>query len=171
MFFNNKKEDAQLREDIRNYLNQLQDVIKRMADNSKSCKQYCITIFAGYLALFGVQFEKNNNIPIYIHMGMLLIIIVFMSLDAWYLQFERLFRNIFNSYVKIFRKNDNSNVLKERIYDFNIKSEYAIGNNTNFFEILFSTSVLPVYISQIALIIFQLLIQSNILNCILNIYN
>lgn len=58
-------DDINFREDIRNYLNQLQDVIKRMADNSKSCKQYCITIFAGYLALFGVQFEKNDNIPIY----------------------------------------------------------------------------------------------------------
>ena len=105
---------------------------------------------------------------------MLLIIIVFMFLDAWYLKFERLFRNIFNSYVKIFRENANSNILKERIYDFNIRSEYSIGKNTNFFEILFSTSVLPVYISQIALIILQLLIQYDIFNMldyILNIFN
>ncbi|WP_304331642.1 hypothetical protein [Brachyspira innocens] len=164
MFFNKKKEDAQLREDIRNYLNQLQDVIKRMADNSKSCKQYCITIFAGYLALFGVQFEKNNSIPIYIHIGMLLIIIVFMCLDAWYLKFERLFRNIFNDYVKICKNNINDALIARRIYDFNITAPYAIGKNTDFFEILFSTSVLPVYMSQIGLIILQLLIQYDIFN-------
>ncbi|WP_297285424.1 hypothetical protein [uncultured Brachyspira sp.] len=168
-------DDNNFREDIRNYLNQLQDVIKRMADNSKSCKQYCITIFSGYLALLGVIFEKNDlNISLYVNIGMLLIIIAFMCLDALYLKFERLFRNIFNSYVKIFRENANSNILKERIYDFNIKSEYAIGKNTNFSEILFSISVLPLYIPQITLIILQLLIQYDIFNMldyILNIFN
>ena len=157
MFLNNKKENYKLREDIRNYLNQLQDVIKRMADNSKSCKQYCITIFAGYLALLGVQFENNVNIPIYVHIGMLLIIIVFMFLDAWYLKLERLFRNIFNGYVKIFRENASSNLIKERIYDFDIASEYAIGKNTCFRKIICSKSILAIYFSQSIFVIIQLL--------------
>ena len=167
MFFykKNKKEEDQLREDIRNYLNQLQDVIKRMADNSKSCKQYCITIFAGYLALLGVIFEKDDlNISLYINIGMLLIIIVFMCLDAWYLKFERLFRNIFNDYVKICRNNINDALIVRRIYDFNITAPYAIGKNTDFFEILFSTSVLPLYGSQIILITLQLMVQYKIIN-------
>ena len=56
--------DNSLREDIRNYLNQLQDVITRMANNSKSCKQYSVTIFAAYLVLIATQIEKGiENVP------------------------------------------------------------------------------------------------------------
>lgn len=147
-----------LREDIRNYLNQLQNVITRMANNSKSCKQYSVTIFAAYLALIATQIEKGiENVPLYINIGMIFVILIFMFIDAWYLKFERLFRNIFNSYKSKLNeciiKNSFDESLITRLYDFNITTDYAKKDNTNYCCILFSRSVFWVYILQIAFIL------------------
>lgn len=153
-----KIENDLLREDIRNYLNQLQDVITRMANNSKSCKQYSVTIFAAYLALIATQIEKGiENVPLYINIGMILVILTFMFIDAWYLRFERLFRNIFNSYKSklsdCIKNNSFDEILITRLYDFNITTDYAKKENTNYCCILFSKSVFWVYFLQIAFIL------------------
>ena len=150
--------DNSLREDIRNYLNQLQNIITRMANNSKSCKQYSVTIFAAYLALIATQIEKGiDNIPLYVNIGMILVILTFMFIDAWYLMFERLFRNIFNSYKNKLKKCIKNNSFDEsliaRLYDFDITKDYAKKDNTNYCCILFSNSVLWVYLLQIVFIL------------------
>lgn len=145
--------ENEIKDYIINYLNQLQDVIKRMADNSKSCKQYCITIFAGYLALLGSQLTKTNQ-NIFINIGMLIIIIVFIILDIRYLKFERNFRTIFNDYVYILKnniKNNNNNFMMiEKLYCFTIDQS----NNKKKLPI----SAILIYGGQIVFIIIQLIL-------------
>lgn len=153
-----KINDDLLREDIRNYLNQLQNVITRMANNSKSCKQYSVTIFAAYLALIATQIEKGiENVPLYLNIGMIFVILIFMFIDAWYLKFERLFRNIFNSYKSKLNeciiKNSFDESFITRLYDFDITTDYAKKDNTNYCCVLFSRSVFWAYILQITFIL------------------
>ena len=144
--------ENEIKDYIINYLNQLQDVIKRMADNNKSCKQYCITIFAGYLALLGTQFQKNAQ-NIFINIGMLIIIIVFIILDIRYLKFERNFRTIFNDYVCILKNNiknnDNNSMMIEKLYCFTIEK-----SNKKKLPI----SAILIYGGQIVFIIIQLIL-------------
>ncbi len=76
------------------HLNLLQSVITRMANNSASCKTWCVTIVAASLALMT---GKSNS-------GLVLLVIfpvvVFMALDCYYLMLENRFRDSYNIFVK-----------------------------------------------------------------------
>lgn len=153
--------ENEIKDYIINYLNQLQDVIKRMADNSKSCKQYSISIFSAYLAFIAVLYK--NDLPektmIYLFLsvsiGIIIIIAICMFLDGYYLRFERRFRNISNNYISSLKKNEN---IQELLYNFNINSDTAKSDNTLIIDILFSESVLLLYIAKLVFIIALILI-------------
>ena len=73
------------------HLQMLQDVIARMATNSNSLKNYCMTIAAALIGL-AASIQK----PEILHYTSPLIII-FGALDGHYLRLERGFRDQFNS--------------------------------------------------------------------------
>lgn len=71
----------------------LQRIIGRMAENSRSCKMWCVTLVSAILALVAFRGEANH---IFIA---LLPTALFSLLDAYYLALERSFRDAYNDFV------------------------------------------------------------------------
>lgn len=86
--------------DIHKHLDILQGIIGRMASNSASCKNYCITMVGALLAL--EQVKKESNL---IFLA-LLPIISFAFLDMYYLYLETFSRGRYNHFVKIWQETD-----------------------------------------------------------------
>jgi carbon starvation protein CstA len=77
-----------------NYLDTLQDVIKRMAGNSSSCKSLCITLVSA-IAVVITNKEKSSYVWI-----TLIPVLLFCFLDSYYLGLEQGFRVTYNEFVK-----------------------------------------------------------------------
>ena len=75
------------------YLDILQDVIKRMANNSSSCKSLCITLVS---AIAVVITNKVKSSYVWIT---LIPVVLFCFLDAYYLGLEQGFRATYNEFV------------------------------------------------------------------------
>ena len=92
---------GQDREDIRAHLSMMQSVITRMADNSRACKTWAVTLVAAILvvvARFGggsddTTFGENTALLAFIPT------ILFWLLDAYYLAQERGFRKSYDRFV------------------------------------------------------------------------
>jgi len=72
------------------YLEMIQGVISRMGSNSFALKGWTVTLVAGILALSSALTDKT-----YVLVA-LVPVVVFWSLDAYYLQLERQYRALFN---------------------------------------------------------------------------
>jgi hypothetical protein len=74
-------------------LDTLQSIITRQANNSSNCKLWCITILAAIIVfLFG---DEKNSFSLKESVFMLLPLIPFMLLDAYYLGLEEFFRRLY----------------------------------------------------------------------------
>lgn len=69
-------------------------VIQRMAENSRSCKTWCITIVSAVLILV-VRIEKPNYVLL-----ALIPAAMFLLLDTYYLALERNFRKSYEAFVE-----------------------------------------------------------------------
>jgi len=78
---------------VRKHLDILQDVIRRMASNSASCKTWCITLVSAILVLAGNK-DNANYAPI-----AFLPALLFFFLDTYYLALEKQFRDSYNTFV------------------------------------------------------------------------
>lgn len=76
----------------------MQEVIQRMAENSRSCKTWCITIASAVLILV-VRIEK----PCYVLLA-LIPTVMFLLLDTYYLALERNFRKSYQTFVEKLHK-------------------------------------------------------------------
>ena len=81
-------------EAVRTHLTILQDVIRRMAGNSASCKNWCIVLVAAILVLVARTATPNYALLA------LLPTLLFLFLDAYYLALEQVFRNSYNAFVR-----------------------------------------------------------------------
>lgn len=79
---------------VQSYLNILQSVINRMAANSSGCKTWCITLVSAIIVIIA---DKGK--PAYITISVVPIVL-FLFLDAYYLGLERLFRTLYNNFIK-----------------------------------------------------------------------
>ena len=79
---------------VQHHLTLLQGIIQRMAENSRSCKLWCITIVAAVLVLVARTEQPNYALIA------LLPAILFLILDTYYLALERAFRNSYNAFVR-----------------------------------------------------------------------
>lgn len=79
---------------VQHHMTLLQDIIQRMAENSRSCKLWCITIVAAVLVLVA-----RTEQPDYALIA-LLPAVLFLILDTYYLALERDFRNSYNAFVR-----------------------------------------------------------------------
>ena len=79
---------------VRAHLSILQDVIRRMAGNSASCKNWCVVLVAAMLVLVA-----RTDTPDY---ALLAVIptLLFCFLDAYYLALEQAFRRSYNAFVR-----------------------------------------------------------------------
>ena len=77
----------------RTHLEIIQGVINRMAENSRSCKVWCVTLVAATLVLVARTGEPQHALIA------LTPTLLFLFLDTYYLALERAFRNSYNGFV------------------------------------------------------------------------
>lgn len=78
---------------VQTHLNIMQDVIRRMAENSRSCKVWCVTLVSATLVLV-TRTESPQHALI-----ALVPTLLFLVLDAYYLALERSFRTSYDTFV------------------------------------------------------------------------
>ncbi len=78
---------------VRAHVGIMQGVITRMADNSRSCKMWCVTLAAAVLFLSARADEANYALVALVPAAL------FWVLDAYYLALERVFRASYNAFV------------------------------------------------------------------------
>ena len=89
-------ENRSLNEDpssVQAHLTIMQGVIQRMAENSRSCKVWCVTLVAATLVLVARTGEPQHALIA------LVPTLLFLALDAYYLALERAFRNSYNTFL------------------------------------------------------------------------
>ena len=119
----------------------IQDVIKRMANNSFSVKTWTITLIVATLLFKG----SNNHIFI-----AFIPLIAFWFLDSYYLKQERLFREVHN-WITTYRLENDDKLFNLNPTPFNDKVQSV-------FRIMFSVSTLPFYGSILIMLIGYILI-------------
>ena len=83
---------------VQTHLSIMQGVIQRMAENSRSCKTWGITIVSAVLILVA-RTEKPDYVLV-----ALVPTVLFLLLDTYYLALERSFRASYNNFVKKLHK-------------------------------------------------------------------
>lgn len=124
-------------EDVRHYLQLLQDIINRMAANSSNCKAWAITLFTAMAALMiGVEVMRQ-------WMWIILFpIALFYFLDAYYLGLEKDYRDLEASFIKKLRAPEDSS---SYVYDFNFIHTDGYKKGKNLKKGLRSTAIWPLY--------------------------
>ena len=79
---------------VQAHLTMMQGVITRMAENSRSCKVWCVTLVAAVLVLVARTGEPQHALIA------LVPTLLFLFLDAYYLALERSFIESQNAFVK-----------------------------------------------------------------------
>jgi hypothetical protein len=98
------------------YLELIQSVINRMANNSFMLRGWTVTLVAGIFALAGKDTDKLYFLVAYIP------VITFWGLDAYYLLQERLYRALYDKIRK----------MDEKDIDFSLKATTeTFGNRAN----------------------------------------
>ena len=78
---------------VQKHLEIMQGVIQRMAENSRSCKVWCVTLVAATLVLVARTGEPRHALIA------LIPTLLFLFLDSYYLAFERAFIRSQNAFV------------------------------------------------------------------------
>ena len=126
---------------IQTHLTMMQGVISRMAENSRSCKVWCVTLVAAVLVLVA-QTGKPQHALIALAPTLL-----FWVLDAYYLSLERRFRNSFDAFVS---KVHDDKVCKSDLYAVAPKGSSLGGF---LWAMFLSFSVLPFYLAVAATVL------------------
>ena len=79
---------------VQAHLTMMQGVINRMAENSRSCKVWCVTLVAAVLVLVARTGEPQHSLIA------LAPTLLFLCLDSYYLALERAFIRSQNAFVK-----------------------------------------------------------------------
>ena len=114
-------------------LKMLQDIIKRMADNSFKLKGWVVSII-----IIAMIFRAEID-----HLLLCFVpLVAFGVLDAYYLMLERKFRELYNSKVEIFHSDANEEEYKfKQMFQFKIeKTKWDIA------KAIFSYSILGFYV-------------------------
>lgn len=141
-------------EDVRLYLQMLQDIINRMAANSTNCKAWAITLFTATAALMiGVE-EIRQWLWI-----ILIPIALFYYLDAYYLGLENDFRDLETSFLKKLRAAEDCS---SAVYDFNFTHADEYKKWKNLKKGLLSNATWPMYTTLVTICIVLCVIFSNL---------
>ncbi len=133
-------------------LDLIQGVIKRMADNSFKVKAWMMSIFGFVVALAKAGFLNKlgdgKGLPMwYIAVFLIITVLVFWYLDAFFLRTERLYRNLYKWVV------DNRPNTDKYLYDLNTFVRKVDGKEVNIskdlesvFAVAWSKTLWPFYI-------------------------
>ena len=127
-------------EAVRAHLTILQDVVRRMAGNSASCKNWCIVLVAAILVLVA-----RTGAPAYALLA-LIPTTLFLSLDAYYLALEQTFRHSYDAFVA--KLHDGAVTLSDL---YVVKPGRPVGRQM--LVSLRSTSVWPFYLALVVAIL------------------
>lgn len=140
--------------DDRQYLQMMQEIITRMANNSANCKSWMVTLVAAFCAI-GCGIDALN--------GWIIIavipVIVFWYLDTFYLNLERKMRNRELDFILIMKDNHGSNAYKNAIYNFapmpidTLTEEQKTNGYVKTSDRAFSKSILPFYLWMIIAVV------------------
>ena len=132
---------------VQSHLTITQGVIRRMAENSRSCKVWCVTLVSAIL-VFVARVDKPDYVLI-----ALVPTIPFLILDAYYLTLERTFRASYNDFA---RKLHERSLAATDL--FTVAPTGSVSRN--FLPSLLSFSILPFYptLAVMTLIIWRLLV-------------
>lgn len=140
-------------EDVRQYLQMLQDIINRMAANSSNCKTWAITLFTAMVALM-ISVEGMRQ-----WLWIILVpILLFYYLDAYYLGLENDFRNLEASFIKQLRDQTDCSAT---VYDFNITNADGYKKWKNLKKGLCSNATWPMYLTLAAISITLCIVYAN----------
>ena len=126
---------------VQKHLEIVQGVITRMAENSRSCKVWCVTLVAAILVLIARTGKAEHALIA------LAPTVLFYLLDAYYLSLERGFRNSYNIFVD---KVQSSQVSASDIYKVASTGSAIRGLLWAMFR---SFSVLPFYLVLVATVL------------------
>lgn len=144
------QEERQLQEKLK-YLEFLQNNIKRMNDCSFKLKGITSALVTAMIGVFiskdGFHVEDSQAV-IEIFIAFAIVIVTMWGLDSYYLKIERIFRAIYNNYIKP----------KEKIETFSFPMDDYDGNKTSYFSVFFSKSELFYYgaFLMVLIILYQL---------------
>lgn len=97
------------------HLEFIQNTIKRMADNSLSIKKFCSAFYTAILVVLLTN-RSIIDIAIYVYVLLMLAIVAFTVLDAYYLALEKEFRDLYN---KVYRGKINDFSMSIKMTKFN----------------------------------------------------
>lgn len=112
----------------------MQDIIQRMAENSRSCKTWCITIVSAVLVLV-VRLEKPDYTLIALAPAFL-----FLFLDTYYLALERGFKASYEIFVEKLHAADGD--ISSDLYVVRLAGSVR----SHFFQSLSSPAIWPFYL-------------------------
>jgi hypothetical protein len=115
------------------HINLLQGIINRLANNSASCKTWCLVVVSALLSLAGA-----THVPAIVTFA-LVPVVIFGFLDAMYLAQERVYRSLYTRTAQAIR--DRSYTWGE-VYELRVP---PLGF-TSFISALGSWSIYPVYL-------------------------
>lgn len=122
-------------------LKMIEDIIKRMADNSFKLKNWCLTVIVVTM-LF--KQEINNLIPMIPLFG-------FWFLDSYYLYIEREFRDLYNIKARQFNNNTNLEQSIQSHFIFKINGNFTL---KKLIVVGFSKTILYFYGMILILVLF-----------------
>ncbi len=140
-------------ENVREYLNSIQNVISRLAQNSFRVKTWYPAIFSAVI-LIGFAYS-DSFVKLLIYSMLIIILIAFWYLDSYYLREERLFRRLYNEKVEEY--NDETQRGKMKIFEMNVKEISEEEQRT--IRIMISISELCFYIPFLIVLIGLLIMQ------------
>lgn len=85
---------------VQSHVGMIQDVIQRMAENSRSCKVWCVTLVAAVLVLAARTEQPQHTLIA------LVPTFLFLFLDSYYLALERAFIKSQNTFVDKLHKDE-----------------------------------------------------------------
>ena len=126
---------------VQKHLQIMQDVISRMAENSRSCKVWCVTLVAAVLVLVARTGEPRHALIALVPTALLYL------MDAYYLMLERGFRKSYDSFV------DRLHV--EQLATSDLYAVIGCGSKVRRFlwALFLSLSVLPFYLVVVVTIL------------------
>ena len=136
-------------------LDLIQDVIKRMADNSFKVKVWTIGVLSGIVAFTGDSIFTGEKASIGLTATLLVPIFAFWYLDAFFLRTEQMYRKIYAWVVKNRPQN------QAYLYDLNTftrDNENLIKNIGSIRQIMFSKTLWPFYMVPAVFVIGLLLV-------------
>lgn len=125
---------------VQTHLTIMQGVIQRMAENSRSCKVWCVTLVSATLVLVA-RIENPQHAFIALVPALLLLV-----LDTYYLAKERGYRSAYNEFVSKLHSG------KLALSDTFVvePSETTLKQDL---ESIFSISILPFYLTLAAMVV------------------